>query len=83
MALYSHSRLSSYERCPRKFLWRYTWNVDPSIEGVEAFTGKRVHETLEELYTAVLRGVEPPPLSAVLDGYHERWERRPEAFRQL
>ena len=75
MALYSNSRLTGYRQCPRKFLWRYVWNVDPGVEGVEAFTGKRVHESLEELYKAVLRGSETPALSQVLDRFQELWGR--------
>lgn len=75
MAVYSHSRLTSHESCPRKFLWRYVWSVEPPVEGVEAFTGKRVHETLEDLYGGLLRGGVPPSRGTVLESYHALWER--------
>ncbi len=51
MPLYSHSRLSAFEQCPLKFRFRYIDKVESEAEeGVEAFVGKRVHETLEKLY---------------------------------
>jgi hypothetical protein len=75
MPLYSNSRLNSHETCPRKFLWRYVWGVDPSVEGVEAFTGKRVHETLEDLYDGVIRGEDPLSLAVLLDIFQSRWDR--------
>ena len=75
MATYSHSRLKTFEQCPRSFLWRYVWGVRPVVEGVEAFVGKRVHECLEDLYERVARGQEPPPLRELLDRYGERWRR--------
>jgi putative RecB family exonuclease len=64
-----------FSQCPRKFLWQYVWNVRPSAEGVEAFVGKRVHETLENLYRRVSRGEAPPVLRHVVDDFQERWER--------
>jgi putative RecB family exonuclease len=48
--VYSHSRLSAFERCPRKFQYRYLWKIPAEGESVEAFVGKRVHEVLERLH---------------------------------
>ncbi len=51
MPSYSHSRLSAFEQCPLKFKLRYLDKVETEVEeGVEAFLGKKVHETLEKLY---------------------------------
>src|SRR5215472_4453488 len=47
---YSHSRLATFEDCPRKFRYRYVDDIKVDGEGVEAFMGKRVHEILERLY---------------------------------
>jgi putative RecB family exonuclease len=48
--VYSHSRLSAFERCPRKFQYRYLWKIPAEAESIEGFVGKRVHEVLERLH---------------------------------
>lgn len=50
--VYSHSRLSAFERCPRKFQYRYLWKIPAEGESIEGFVGKRVHEVLERLHRA-------------------------------
>jgi len=57
--IYSHSRLETFERCPRQFLYRYRLQLAPESESVEAFLGKRVHDVLERLYRATTRGKVP------------------------
>lgn len=76
MTQYSHSRLSAYETCPRKFAFRYVEKVEVEGEGIEAFVGKRVHEILERLYHHVGRYGRPPSLRQVLDRYAGDWEGR-------
>jgi putative RecB family exonuclease len=51
--MYSHSRLSAYENCPLKYRYAYVDRVklEKMPESIEAFMGKRVHETLEKLYS--------------------------------
>ena len=57
MPLYSHSGLSSFESCPRQFWYRYIGKPEvEKADTIEAFLGKRVHETLEELYKLRLGG---------------------------
>lgn len=70
---YSHSRLASYENCPKQFEFRYVKKIPSETEGVEAFVGKRVHEILERLYLFVGRG-QIPGVEKVVDRYHKRWE---------
>jgi putative RecB family exonuclease len=70
---YSHSRLSSFEDCPRKFKYRYVDGIKVDSEGVEAFMGKRVHEILERLYHHVARFGKPPSLAQVLERFHKDW----------
>jgi len=72
---YSHSRLSAFEDCPRKFRYRYVDEIKVDTEGVEAFMGKRVHEILERLYHHVSRFGKPPSLAQVLDRFRVDWAR--------
>jgi putative RecB family exonuclease len=71
--IYSHSRLSSFENCPRKFQYRYLWKVPAESESIEGFVGKRVHEVLERLYRAAGRGL-VPSLPKVLWRYQETFD---------
>jgi putative RecB family exonuclease len=57
--IYSHSRLGTFERCKRQFLYRYRLALPAEAESIEAFLGKRVHDVLERLYRARSRGVVP------------------------
>lgn len=66
--IYSHSRISSFENCPKKFQFRYVLRIPAETEGIEAFVGKRVHEVLERLYEFVDRG-QVPPIQKVIDRY--------------
>jgi len=66
--LFSHSRLSSFEDCPKKYEFRYVLKIPREIESIEGFVGKRVHEVLERLYTATGRG-HIPTLPQVLHRY--------------
>jgi putative RecB family exonuclease len=57
--VYSHSRLSSFENCPRKFQYRYVWKLPAESESIEGFVGKRVHDVLERLHRAAEDGRVP------------------------
>jgi putative RecB family exonuclease len=69
MTLYSHSRLSTFEKCRKQFELRYLLQVPQETEGIEAFVGKRVHEVLERLYDFVARR-QVPSLRKVVERYH-------------
>ena len=73
MAVYSHSRLSTFENCPRQFEYRYVQKIPVEREGIEAFVGKRVHEILERLYHHVRRHSRPPSLRQVLERFQKDW----------
>ena len=73
MTVYSHSRISSFENCPRKYAFRYVEKIESDSESVEAFVGKRVHEILERLYHHVRRNGRPPSLAQVHDRYRRDW----------
>lgn len=70
---YSHSRLSTFETCPRQFEYRYVQRIPRDTESIEAFLGKRVHEILERLYHHVGRHGRPPSLRQVLERYRQDW----------
>jgi putative RecB family exonuclease len=78
--IYSHSRLSSFENCPKQFEFRYIQKIPSESEGVEAFVGKRVHEILERLYLFVGRG-QVPGIEKVIDRYQKLWEETYDADR--
>ena len=71
-AVFSHSRLASFEDCPRKFHYRYVLKLAVETESIEAFAGKRVHEVLERLYQFTGRGL-VPSLGRVIERFRALW----------
>jgi len=73
---YSHSKLSTYENCPRQYSFRYIERIKlpEEPEGVEAFLGSRVHETLEKLYKELTLSRQNS-LEELLDYYQNQWDR--------
>jgi len=49
-AYFSYSSIQSFKKCPAQFQFRYIDRIFKKDEGIEAFMGKRVHETIEYLY---------------------------------
>lgn len=72
--MYSNSRIETFEQCPRKYKFRYLDNLRMDSEGVEAFVGKRVHETLEKLYRD-LKYTKLNTLPELLAYYESEWEK--------
>jgi putative RecB family exonuclease len=72
VAIYSHSRLSTYEKCPLQYRYRYLDRIQRDTQSIEAYLGQRVHEVLETLYRD-LRTSTAPSLDALLALYHRRW----------
>ena len=70
--IFSHSRLSTYERCPRRFQYRYLLGIPPEGESIESYLGKRVHEVLERLYRATAKGF-VPTLAQVRMRFRQLW----------
>lgn len=73
-AMYSNSRIETFEQCPRKYKFRYIENIRTDTEGVEAFVGKRVHESLEKLYKDLKMG-RMNSLEDLLRFYESEWEK--------
>jgi len=60
LARYSHSRMETFKQCPLKYRFRYVDGIEKEEEGIEAFTGKCVHQALEELLGLKIKtGSEP------------------------
>jgi len=72
MPVYSHSRLSSFEKCPLQYKYRYIDKIKTETQGIEAFMGIRVHEVLEKLYRDLMLS-KRPSLEALIEFYQERW----------
>ena len=73
MATYSHSKLSTFEQCRRKYKFRYIEKIKVPGQSVEAFLGSMVHEVLERLYEDV-RHTKLPVLEELLEDYRRRWD---------
>lgn len=73
--MYSHSRMSTFESCPRKFAFRYVEQVKVAQETTaEAFMGSMVHDTLEHLYKLV--EMERTPKWEELNAFYEgEWDK--------
>jgi putative RecB family exonuclease len=78
--VFSHSSLSSFETCPKKYQLRYVLKVPADSEGIEAFVGKRVHEVLERLYQFAARGM-VPSLARVIARFRANWSEQYDADR--
>ena len=70
--VFSHSSLSSYETCPKKYQLRYVLKVPAESESIEAYVGKRVHEVMERLYQFAARGM-VPSLGRVIARFRANW----------
>jgi putative RecB family exonuclease len=74
MPTYSHSQLSTYETCPHQYKLAYIEKIKTETEGIEAFMGSRVHDTLEKLYRD-LKVTKPNSLEDLLTFYRQNWEK--------
>jgi putative RecB family exonuclease len=73
--IYSHSRLKTYENCPRKFAFQYIEKPDiVKRDSIEAFMGSCVHDTLEQLYKLV-QMERTPKWEEVRDTYETIWDK--------
>jgi putative RecB family exonuclease len=73
---YSHSRIACFEQCPLKF--KLTYLERPPIEipeGIEAFLGTMVHESLQRLYDLHTAG-KALKRAALLEHFSREWAKR-------
>ena len=76
MPSYSHSKLATYENCPQQYKLKYIDRIEPpeAGEGIEAFLGSRVHETLEKLHKELIL-TKLNSLDDLLLYYKEQWDK--------
>jgi putative RecB family exonuclease len=75
MTTYSHSRLATFENCPRQYYYQYVARIKVEAEeGIEAFLGSRVHDTLEWLYRQIGDG-RLPTRDDVIGWYEKNWRK--------
>jgi len=71
---YSHSRLGTYEKCPYHYKLRYIDRLEiEERQGIEAFTGIVVHESLEHLY-AQAKEDRVVPWEELVTRLRRRWD---------
>jgi putative RecB family exonuclease len=76
VVVYSHSKLETFENCALRYRFRYIDRIEkPDERGVEAFLGKRVHESLQKLYEDLRKG-QAHSLDEILKSYREEWRRQ-------
>lgn len=73
MPIYSHSRLGSYKNCPLSYKYHYIDRIRKDGESVEAFLGRRYHETMEKLYAELKFKV--IPLEELVAHYNDIWDK--------
>jgi putative RecB family exonuclease len=71
--VYSHSRLSTFEKCPLQYRFRYLDRIQRDTQSIEAFMGNRVHDVLERLYRDLL-SARRPSLDELVSLYHRSWD---------
>lgn len=75
MAIYSYSRITTFEQCPQKFKFRYIDKIIPEIEkSIEAHLGQSVHAALEWLYLQVKKS-KIPNINEIILTYVEEWSK--------
>jgi len=82
---FSHSSIQTFKKCPAQFKFRYIDKIHKKDEGIEAFLGKRVHESIEYLYERVKSGYTPlldEILKVHTSLWKEKWHRRIAIFHE-
>jgi putative RecB family exonuclease len=74
MAVYSHSKISTFEQCPLKYKLRYIDKIIIVERSIESFLGEVVHSALEWIYTCVKKKI-IPSLDEVISYYDSEWNR--------
>jgi putative RecB family exonuclease len=73
MSVFSHSRIDTYETCPKKYEFAYVLKIPKGPDGIEAFTGSRVHDALEWLYDQV-RLCRVPDIEDLVERFAQVWD---------
>lgn len=71
--IYSHSKISTFEKCPKKYKYRYIDKIKVLKKSIEALLGFCVHNVLEYIYNEVKTG-RIPTIDEVITIYSNSWE---------
>lgn len=75
MAIYSHSKINTYENCPYQYKLKYIERIPPeSPTTIEAFMGDMVHQTLEHLYK-LRKFKKRVALNVLIKFYRDLWDK--------
>jgi putative RecB family exonuclease len=74
MAVYSHSKISTFEQCPLKYKFRYIDKIIIIERSIESFLGEVVHSALEWLYLEI-KNKRLPNLDDIISYYDEEWRK--------
>jgi len=72
---FSHSGIQLFKACPLRFKFKYI--VKPTIElkeTIEAFVGKRFHETMQFLYNCIHYN-KNPTLNDLIEFFSQQWQK--------
>jgi putative RecB family exonuclease len=77
MAIYSHSKLSTYEQCSLKYKLRYIDKIKPEMEKtVESHLGSSVHDVLEWIYASIKENPgNIPTMDDIINKYIQAWQK--------
>jgi putative RecB family exonuclease len=70
---FSHSKLTTYEKCPQKYKFRYVDEISPPVRSIELHLGDSVHRALEKLYGDAMHG-QTLSSNEFLAFYQQKWE---------
>ena len=72
--IYSYSKINLFNSCPKKYKFYYLDNIQKKDEGIEAFLGKIVHQTLEWIHRLKIDFNKTYySLDNILDKYKDLW----------
>ncbi len=75
MAIYSHSKLSTFEQCQLKYKFKYIDELEPEIkQTIEGFLGNKVHEVLEYIHQSIANKF-IPSLDQIIQLYITNWNK--------
>ena len=71
---YSYSKINLFNSCPKKYKFYYLDKIQKKDEGIEAFLGKIIHQTLEWIYNLKIKSNKTYySLDNILDRYKDLW----------
>jgi len=72
----SYSALSSYQRCPLKYCFRYVQSLPDEMVASSLIFGGAMHSAVELHFNEIMAGNAPPDLDTLLGAYQEAWRDR-------